>query len=249
MASSPDQLAAAAARDFAQRLAAAWQARLGPELLGAYLIGSLAHGGFSRRYSDIDMAIVAENELAATAFKELSAMAPQTSAELAPKLSIFFTDRSFASGRFPSLDRVDYLDHAVVLVESTRIVPPRPTLEEIREYLGGVPLANWISGATAFAKARELHPRDRKAYLRALLYPARFVFSWMTGRMGSNDEAVAYLADHAPIGLDVDLIRSALACRRDAADPDPLFAARAGLLRQIAACARLMEESAVEGPP
>ena len=37
-----------------------FQAALGSELLGVYLIGSLAHGGFSRRYSDIDMALVTE---------------------------------------------------------------------------------------------------------------------------------------------------------------------------------------------
>jgi hypothetical protein len=37
-----------------------WQAALGTELLGAYLIGSLAHAGFSRRYSDVDTAVVME---------------------------------------------------------------------------------------------------------------------------------------------------------------------------------------------
>jgi predicted nucleotidyltransferase len=33
---------------------------LSRELLGAYLIGSLAHAGFSRRYSHIDIALVTE---------------------------------------------------------------------------------------------------------------------------------------------------------------------------------------------
>jgi len=46
--------------DFAGRVVRLWQAALGSELLGAYLMGSLAHGGFSRRYSDIDMAVVTE---------------------------------------------------------------------------------------------------------------------------------------------------------------------------------------------
>jgi hypothetical protein len=38
--------------DFARRLVQRWQETLGTDLLGAYLIGSLAHGGFNRRYSD-----------------------------------------------------------------------------------------------------------------------------------------------------------------------------------------------------
>src|SRR5581483_2400606 len=48
----PDSIAANAAHDFAQALAPRWSAQLGSNLLGVYLLGSLAHGGFSRRYSD-----------------------------------------------------------------------------------------------------------------------------------------------------------------------------------------------------
>jgi hypothetical protein len=52
----PDELAKRVAIDFAFRLARRWQETLGVELLGGYLIGSLAHAGFSRRYSDVDTA-------------------------------------------------------------------------------------------------------------------------------------------------------------------------------------------------
>ena len=44
----PDELAKSAAIEFAGRLVRRWQEALGTELLGAYLIGSLAHAGFSR---------------------------------------------------------------------------------------------------------------------------------------------------------------------------------------------------------
>src|ERR1700738_1533482 len=54
----PDEPAKTAAIDFARRLVPRWQESLSIELLGAYLIGSLAHAGFSRRYSDIDIALV-----------------------------------------------------------------------------------------------------------------------------------------------------------------------------------------------
>jgi hypothetical protein len=62
----PDTLASAAAVDFAHRLAPHLNAALGTELLAACL--SLAHGGFSRRYSDIDVALVTESGLSPQAF-------------------------------------------------------------------------------------------------------------------------------------------------------------------------------------
>jgi predicted nucleotidyltransferase len=240
MSPPPDEFAAIAAREFAQVLAASWAATLGDELAGIYLIGSLAHGGFSRRYSDIDLAVITESGLPATTLEQLRAEARRISDEFAPKVSIFWSNRAFSIGRFPPLDRIDYLDNAVTLVERTHVAPERPTLDEVRRYLAGAPFANWAASCERFAGSEVLDPKERKAYLRALLYPARFVFSWVTGRMVSNDEAVACLAEQAMKGLDVALVRHALACRQAAADPDPLFAARACLPGQASACAALI---------
>jgi hypothetical protein len=161
MSASPDELAATAARVFARALAARWQAALGTELLGVYLIGSLAHGGFSRRYSDIDMAAITESGLAAQALDAMHADADDMSQELAPKLSIFWTDRRFGVGRFPPLDRGDYLDHAVTLTERQRATPARPTLEEVRGYLAGTPFVKWAAAAQALAASNALDPTER----------------------------------------------------------------------------------------
>jgi len=249
MLTSPDdQLAAAAACDFARRVALQWQASLRDELLGIYLLGSLAHGGFSRRYSDIDIAVITEHGLAPATLDALKATAFGASAELGPKVSTFWTDRRFGVGRFPPLDRADYLDCAVTLTERERVAPARPALEEVRAYLTGAPLANWVKGARAFAAGAALDPKARKSYLRALLYPARFMMSFMTGRMASNDDAVARLGDWALPGLDIELIRRALDCRRAAADPDPLFPARTQLPRQVAAITAFVAESEAEQP-
>src|SRR5215510_12670434 len=136
MTTSPDDLAAAAAaRDFARALGVKWQSQLAGEIIGLYLIGSLAHGGFSRRYSDIDVALVTERGLDQAGFNGLCAQALALSGELGAKVSVFFTDRGFKSGRFPPLDRADYLDHAVPLMERERIAPSRPSLDDIRGYL------------------------------------------------------------------------------------------------------------------
>jgi hypothetical protein len=246
MTTSPDDLAAAAARDFARSLAAEWQLQLGGDIIGLYIIGSLAHGGFSRRYSDIDIALVNERALTPAALAALREQAISLSPELGPKVSVFWTDRSFATGRFPPLDRADYLDHAVPLCQRERIAPPRPSLDEIRVYLAGAPFTNWIESAEAFASSDALAAEDRKSYLRALLYPARFVASFMTGRMMSNDDAVAKVCELCPGGLDAGLIQRALDCRRAAADPDALFPARALLPGQVAALERFIIDTVAD---
>ncbi len=240
---SPDETAGNAAADFARSLVANWQTALGSELLGVYLIGSLAHGGFSRHYSDVDMAVIADAGLRGETIDRVRAEAAALSPEWGPKLSVFWADRRFASGRFPPLDRIDYIERPVVLSERERVEPVRPTLQEIRAYLRAAPFADWAERARAFATAAALEPKDRKPYLRALLYPARFCYAYTTGRMGSNDDAVGFLRERAPAGLDVASIEQALACRRAAADPDPLFALRAVLPAQVAACAALIGSS------
>ena len=245
----PNELAKAAAIDFAHCLAPLWQVTLGTELLGAYLIGSMAHAGFSRRYSDVDMALVTATGLSPRVHDGLQSRAIALSADWGSRISIFWADRHFSLGRFPPLDRIDYLDHALLLMERERIRPTRPTLTDVREYLRGAPLTSWVDRARGFVAAERLDPSDRKAYLRTLLYPARFCFSWMTGRMGSNDEAVAFVNERTPARLDVFLIKRALELRRDAADPDVLFCARTVLMSQIDACVTLIrDESALARP-
>jgi hypothetical protein len=118
--------------------------------------------------------------------------------------------------------------------------PARPTLDEIRHYLRGAPFANWADRARRFAASEALEPKDHKAYLRTLLYPGRFCYSWMTGRMGSNDDAVGFLRETHPQRLDVSLIVRALQCRHAAADPGSLFPARTMLPSQVDACAALL---------
>jgi hypothetical protein len=235
-----NELARATAADFAGRLVQQWQETLGTELLGAYLIGSLAHAGFSWRYSDVDVALITETGLSPQMLEHLRNAAVERSADWGPKVSVFWADRRFSLGRFPPLDRVDYLDHRISLVERERLRPARPTLDEIRHYLRGAPFANWADRARSFATATTLETKDHKAYLRALLYPARLCFSYMTGRVGSNDDAVSFLREKPLPGLDLGLIARALQCREAAADPDALFSARTVLPSQIDACAALL---------
>jgi predicted nucleotidyltransferase len=238
----PNELARTAAIDFARRFVQCWQEALGTELLGAYLIGSLAHAGFNRRYSDIDLAIITAAGLSQDALDGLKGNAVALSTDWGPKVSVFWADRHFAIGRFPPLDRIDYLDRAVALMEREHLTPPRPTLDEIRQYLRGATFATWVERAQSFAGTEALKPKDHKMYLRTILYPGRFYYSWMTGRIGSNEDAVAFLNERPLAGLDVGLIVRALRCRQAAADPDGLFPARTTLPSQFDACAKLIAD-------
>jgi hypothetical protein len=240
MPSTTDTSAQATAVDFARRIVPFWQAALGSELLGVYLIGSLAHGGFSRRYSDIDMALVTEAGISPQTLDHVRSQTAAMSSDWGSKLSVFWTDRLFGLGRFPPLDRIDYLDHAVVLMERECLRPVRPTLEEIQHYLSGAPFANWTDQARRFATAERLERKDRKPFLRTLLYPGRFCYSWLTGRMGSNDDAVSFLSTAGLSRLDLSLITRALQCRHADADPDSLFPARTTLPSQVDVCAALL---------
>jgi hypothetical protein len=170
----PDELAKTAAIDFARRLVPRWRESLSIELLGAYLIGSLAHAGFSRRYSDIDIALVTAAGLSPSALDRVRSEAVALSANWGPKVSVFWTDRHFILGRFPLLDRIDYLDHAVVLVEHECARPARPSLEEIRHYLRGAPFANWTDRARSFAAADTLSAKDQKSICGRSSIPVAF---------------------------------------------------------------------------
>jgi hypothetical protein len=102
---------------------------------------------------------VTQSGLSAQTLDRVRSEAVALSADWGPKLSVFWTDRHFSVGRFPPLDRIDYLDHAAVLVEQERVRPVPPALEEIQCYLAGAPFAGWRELALRFATAEILAPK------------------------------------------------------------------------------------------
>jgi hypothetical protein len=239
MTPSTDASAAARAIAFARGVSGLWDREFADEFLGFYLIGSLAHGGVGERYSDIDVALIAAKPLQTDTLDSVAQQAAALSPALARKLSLFWTDETFSVGRFPPLDRLDYLDHAVTLFERRRVEPARPSRAEVRAYLAGEPFQNWTQQVNRFSTIEALTRDDYKRFLRAFLYPARFVYSWETGAMGSNDAAVEFLQGRAD-GLDLDLIARALDIRNRGADPLPLFPERGKLTGLVEACRKLI---------
>ena len=92
--SKADRNAYAAALELSNDMAAYWKELLGKNLLGFYLLGSLAHGGFNRRYSDIDLGLVAEIPLTDAMLDTMRSHARSLTPELADKISLFWADRS-----------------------------------------------------------------------------------------------------------------------------------------------------------
>jgi hypothetical protein len=119
------------------------------------------------------------------------------------------------------------------------VCPTRPVLPEIHAYLRGDPFRTWSQEVQVLSALSELTVADHKRYLRALLYPARFFYSWETGTIGSNDQAVAFLQGRA-LQIDTGVVVRALHCRNQGGDLKSLFGERSKLLPLREMCKQLI---------
>ena len=102
---------------------AAYEAALGPRLVAAYALGSLAHGGFSSLVSDVDLGLVLADPPTSDDPETLRLVAESVKAGgsvLHERLSVFWgtpaTLRGEADGgRFPPLDRLDLVENGRLL--------------------------------------------------------------------------------------------------------------------------------------
>ncbi len=218
--------------DFVARVAEYFQVKLGSSLVDAYKLGSLAHGGFSDIYSDIDVGLLLNCPDAPARMAGLIAEAKTLDAEYGRKLSVFWGNPEFIWGRLPNLDRLDLLDHGVPLLNGHKPQFRRPTKQEIRDELLRSIEKSWKPRLPELYALTELIPANRKPYIRAILYAARLIYSWDNLAMNSNDRAVEYLHRVQPPDLDLKPIDMALACRQEKCTADEVFARRTDLMRQ-----------------
>lgn len=209
-----------------------FESQLGSSLVDAYKLGSLAHGGFSNIYSDVDVGLLLNCTEAPAPMAELIAAARTLDVEYGKKLSIFWGNPEFTWGRLPNLDRLDLLDHGVSLLKGHKPEFLRPTKQEIRDELLQSIEKSWKPRLPELNALTELAPANRKPYIRAILYAARLIYSWDNLAMDSNDRAVEYLHQVKPAGLDLKPIDMALACRQEKCTADDVFALRTDLVRQ-----------------
>jgi hypothetical protein len=153
--------------------------------------------------------------------------------EYGKKLSIFWGNPEYSWGRLPVLDRLDLLDHGVPLLNNLRADFRRPTKDEVRRELLQSVERGWKPKIGELSRLTVLEPKDRKPYIRAILYSARLIFSWDNLEVDSNDRAVEYLRNRRPSGLDLVPIEMALACRQGKCSAEDVFALKADLDRQF----------------
>ena len=219
--------------DYVHAVASHFDSQLGSSLVEVYQLGSLAHGGFSPIYSDIDVALLLSCTAAPVGIEARIADAKTLDAEYGKKLSVFWGNPEFGWGRLPVLDRLDLLDHGVPLIRRRKAEFPRPARTEIENELLESVEKSWKPRIDELDCLTELEPPQRKPYIRAVLYPARLIYSWDFLAVDSNDRAVDYLRKIKPEGLDLAPIALALECRRGRCSAEDVFALKADLIKQF----------------
>ncbi len=221
------------------------RAHLGDDLLSAYAIGSLAHGGFTAAVSDVDIALLT-GDLAGRNMHALviaiAADVADAGVTLAGRLSVFhapwdrFTDPP-PEARFPPIDRYDLVRFGI-LVDG----------DDLREQYGTAPSADEIRAQAVESALRRVTPEQLGVELRRLeedgvgvhdatklvLWPVRLQHVCDTGEATGNDAA----ADHylrIPDARHRPLVADALAWRSLPAIPAPLTALHriAGEIRDL----------------
>jgi hypothetical protein len=224
--------------DFVSRVVGYFKSALADSLIEAYKLGSLAHGGFSKIYSDIDVGLLLSCTEPPAAMAALIAEARTLDAEYGKKLSIFWGNPDFDWGRLPVIDRLDLLDHGVPLLHGVKPGFRRPTKDEIHQEQIQSIERSWKSRLPELSRLTTLEPKDRKPYIRAILYAARLIYTWDNLAVDSNDRAVEYLHQVQPPGLDLKPTDMALACRNEKCTAEDVFALHVDLNRQCESAVR-----------
>ena len=229
---------------FVDHVAEYFRSKLGLELVEVYKLGSLAHGGFSQIYSDIDVGLLLNGDKPPSSMSDLIAEAKTLDGEYGKKLSVFWGNPAFTWGRLPVVDRLDMFDHGVPLLHGIKPNFRRPTKEEIhQEQLQSIE-RSWKSRLPELNRLTSLELKDRKPYIRAILYAARLIYTWDNLAVDSNDRAVEYLHKIQPAGLDLKSIDRALACRNERCTAEDVFVLRPDLMRQCESAVKYISERA-----
>ncbi len=218
--------------DYVKKAARYFESELA-SLVEVYQLGSLAHGGFSPVYSDIDVGILLNCPEPPPAINHLIENSKKLDPDIGHKLSVFWGNPNFPWGRFPALDRVDLLDHGIPLLYGRKAQFTRPQKAEIRTELLASVEKSWKPRVAELRALGALASQQRKPYIRTILYPARLIYSWDRLAVHSNDSAVEYLQQVAPAGLAVEPILRALQCRRGQCTAEEVFLLRPDLDAQL----------------
>ncbi len=230
-------------REVLAQAVSAYRQALGPRLVAAFALGSLAHGGFSALVSDVDLGLVLSDPLEPSDAETVRAVAEAVKAggsALHDRLSVFWGTPSTlrgeqAGGRFPPLDRLDLIEHGLLLEgDDVRGDLPRPSGDELLvvgaefalTFLAGMPPtedpAGYATGSLRPGELDAVEPLRRpevalahgiRHVTKLVLFPVRFLYTAETGRVGTNHAAVERYLGADPPPPATGLVAAALAWR------------------------------------
>src|SRR3990167_5082577 len=171
-------------------------------LLSYYVIGSLAHGGFSPLVSDVDIAIITTdyNNADAKHIEQISNFVIKCDLPLCDRISIFWSnvrDLSVSTlksgrGRFPAIDKLDLLNYGILFYG-----------KDIKNQLNRPEIHNILIDSSTFAikyllndemlteigESELLITRDARKLTKIVLFPIRLLYTLKTHRIGQNEHA------------------------------------------------------------
>lgn len=191
-------------------------------LVGAFALGSLAHGGFAPEVSDIDIALVLSEvgEQTARLVDDVRGkVAAMYTSPLASRVSIFWADEEHvrtgnrSDARLGPVDRLDLLDSGVLLYGLDSREPGiRPSREELiltaAEFAAGKFTREYLSktGVDLVAAGS----RDASKFV---LFPVRFLYTLESGNIGKNEAAANWYVESD--GSSRRLVEAATAWREE----------------------------------
>lgn len=203
----------------------------GSRVQAIYKIGSLgSHGDFSP-CSDVDVVLFLDevNESDFGAIQSLWDKLKQSNFPYADRISVFWsgTPKQFAKGigRFPPLDRLDLLQHGILLEDN-----------DLRSQLSAPSHQEIVNESAAFIKSFMLTPekelelkqkpemilqKGARYFTKFVLFPIRLIFTLdHPNLIGSNQDAVKhyYTAWHDEVTEAYPLIQFAYEARQKEAD-------------------------------
>lgn len=184
--------------------------------VSVYIMGSLARGGFSEIASDIDLGIILKGSLdgAGEKIKNVLSATHKNFPSVKNNISIFWgsiesINGVIEAGRYPPFDRLDLIDHALLLSgQDVRKMLTRPTRKELEiasstfslSYLASKERIEEFHNCLCIAEKGVVYTT------KTILFPARFIYLERTGEIAGNKESFRYYMDNFK-GPDAELIK------------------------------------------
>jgi predicted nucleotidyltransferase len=196
----------------------------GCQCKAVYIMGSLARGGFSEIASDIDIGVILSEPLSDVSSK--IDKIKDTSLEKYPlvhnSVSIFWGSIESINGlvdigRYPPFDRLDLIDHALLVSGQDirdKLVKPSKRELEIASVEFSLDYLGTQKRQEEFSHCNRIAEKGAVYVTKTILFPARFIYLAQTGKIAGNDMSYKnYMANFS--GADADLVEQGYMWRNE----------------------------------